>query len=199
MEAEEALQLAGELRETRRFELADLLARAEARADLRALEARLAEAEAGVRLARAEAWPNVGVGVRYEREEGDDVVLGGLALELPIFDRGQGPRAEASARARRLRLELETARRAVRAEVRTAFAVHAERAQAAHELEAGALPLLDENESLARRSYDAGELALAELLVIRSETLETRRDHLARLLEAAVAAVELESSAGVLE
>ena len=56
-----------------------------------------------------------------------------------------------------------------------------------------------ENESLARRSYEAGEMALAELLLVRGETLDTRREYLERLLEAALAAVDVEASAGALE
>lgn len=200
MEAPEAaLQLAGELRDRRHFELAELLARAKQRADLRALEAKLEEAEASLQLARGEAWPDLGLGARYERDERDDVVLGELSLELPIFDRAQGRRAEASARAHRLRLELDAARRSAAIEVQTAFAVHTERSNAVEELETIALPLLDENESLARRSYEAGEMALGELLLVRRETLDTRREYLERLLETAVAAVNVEASAGVLE
>jgi cobalt-zinc-cadmium efflux system outer membrane protein len=199
MQAAEGLVVAGNLRDRRRFDLADLLARARERPDLRALQAKLAEAEAELRLARAEAWPGVGVGARYARDERDDIVLGELSLGLPIFERAQGPRAEAGARARRLRLELEAARRAAEVEVQTAFAVRAERTGAVEELEANALPLLDENESLAQRSYEAGEMGLAELLLVRRETLDTRREHLERLLEAAIATVELEASAGLLE
>jgi cobalt-zinc-cadmium efflux system outer membrane protein len=199
MDASETLHVEGDLRGARRFTLAGLLERARERADLRALEAELAEAEAEVRLARGEAWPDLGLGARYERDERDDVVLGELSLGLPIFDRAQGSRAEAGARVRRLRVELDAARRAGSVEVQAAFTVHERRVKAAEELEASALPLLDENESLARRSYEAGEMALAELLLIRRETLETRREYLERLLEAAVAAVEVEASAGLLQ
>ena len=199
MDAAEALQVEGDLRNRQRFALAELLARAQERADLRALEAKLDEAEAESRLARGESWPDLGLGPRYERDEQDDIVLGELSLALPIFDRAQGPQAEARARARRLRLELDAVRRAIGVEVQTAFTVHAERLQAVEELETSALPLLDENESLARRSYEAGEMSLAELLLIRRETLETRREYLERLVEAAVAAVEVEAGAGVLE
>jgi cobalt-zinc-cadmium efflux system outer membrane protein len=199
MESAEALELAGDLRDRRPFDPAALLASAAERADLRALEARLSEAEAELRLARAETWPDLGVGAFYERDERDDVVLGELSLALPVFDRAQGARAEASARVRRLRIELEAARRAAAVEVQTALAVYARRVKAVEELEASALPLLDENESLARRSYDAGEMPLAELLLVRRETLDTRREYLERLLEAAVAAVDALASAGALE
>jgi cobalt-zinc-cadmium efflux system outer membrane protein len=199
MESAEPLELTGDLRARRPFDPPALLARASERADLRALEARLAEAEAGLRLARAEAWPDLGVGARYERDERDDVVLGELSLALPVFDRAQGTRAEANARVRRLRIELEASRRAAAVEVQTALTVHARRVKAVEELEASALPLLDENESLARRSYEAGEMPLAELLLVRRETLDTRREYLERLLEAAVAAVDALASAGALE
>jgi cobalt-zinc-cadmium efflux system outer membrane protein len=199
IEAPEALQLAGELRDRRRFDLVELLARARERSDLRALEAKLAEVEADLQLARGEAWPDLGLGARYARDARDDVVLGELSLSLPIFDRAQGLRAEATARAHRLRIELDAARRAAIVEVQMAFTVYAERSEAVVELETNALPLLDENESLARRSYEAGEMALGELLLVRRETVETRREYLERLLEAAVAAVDVEASAGVLE
>ena len=143
-------------------------------------------------------WPNLGLGVRYEREEGADVGLGTLTLTLPVFEHGQGLRAEATARARRLRLELEADRRVVSVEVRTAFDVYGRRVDAALELERNAVPLLDENEALARRSYETGALGLAELLLVRREGLDTRKEYLERLLEAAIAGVELEASAGVL-
>jgi len=199
MEAAEALSLVGDLRDRRPFDPADLALRAAERPDLRALEAELTQAEAELRLARAEAWPDLGLGARYERDERDDVVLGEVSLELPVFDRAQGARAEAAARVRRLRVELDAARRTAAVEVQTALAVQARRVRAVEELEANALPLLDENESLARRSYEAGEMPLAELLLVRRETLDTRREYLERLLEAAVATVDVEASAGGFE
>jgi cobalt-zinc-cadmium efflux system outer membrane protein len=199
LDASQPLELAGDLRDRRTLDPAGLLARADARADLRALEARLAEAEADLRLARAQAWPDLGLAARYERDERDDVVVGEASFALPVFDRAQGARAEAGARARRLRLELESARRAAAVEVETALRVHERRVKAAEALEASALPLLDENESLAQRSYQAGEMPLAELLLVRRETLDTRREHLERQLEAAEAAVDALASAGALE
>jgi cobalt-zinc-cadmium efflux system outer membrane protein len=94
---------------------------------------------------------------------------------------------------------LDANRRIISVEVQTAFAVYQRREAAAIELERNALPGLDDNEALARRSYEAGLLSLAEWLLIRREILETKGEHLTRLLEAAVAGVELEASAGVLQ
>jgi outer membrane protein, heavy metal efflux system len=198
MRPADRMNVRGELGDRHRFDLRELVARAPDRADLRALQAGIDEAEAEYRLGMGRAWPDLGVGVRYERDGGDDVVLGGVSLTLPVFDRGQGQQAEASARARRLRLELETGRQVVSVEVQTAFDVYQRRIEAVTELERDALPFLDENESLSRRSYESGQIGLVELLLLRREILEVRVLHLDRQLEAALSGVELEASAGVL-
>jgi cobalt-zinc-cadmium efflux system outer membrane protein len=199
MGTDEPLSIRGDLGDRRRFAIDELLARAPDRPDLRALSAEIHEAEAERRLGEGRAWPDVGLGMRYQRDEGADVVLGGVSLTLPIFERGQGQRAEASARARRLELDLEAGRRLVGIEVRTAFDVYQQRVEAVTELEREALPLLDDNENLSRRSYEAGQIGLLEVLLVRRELLEIRALYLDRLLEAAAAGVELEASAGVLQ
>jgi cobalt-zinc-cadmium efflux system outer membrane protein len=162
------------------------------------LKAGVEEAAAEYRLGKSLGWPDVGFGVRYERDGGEDVVLGGLSLTLPVFERGQGKREEATARAHRLRLELEAGRQVVGVEVQTAFAVYQRRVEAVTELEREALPLLDVNEALSRRSYESGQIGLVELLLLRREVLELRTLYLDRLLEAALSGVEVEVSAGVL-
>ena len=64
-------------------------------------------------------------------------------------------------------------------------------------LEAEALPGLDENEALSARSYEVGQIGLPDLLLIRREMLDTRTAYLDTLLEAALARVDLDASAGV--
>jgi cobalt-zinc-cadmium efflux system outer membrane protein len=86
--------------------------------------------------------------------------------------------------------------RAVETQVSTAFTVHRLREDAVRELEREELPRLDENEALAQRSFEAGEMSLADLLAMRREILQTRDDYLDRLLDSALAAIELEASAG---
>jgi cobalt-zinc-cadmium efflux system outer membrane protein len=107
--------------------------------------------------------------------------------------------AEGMARQQRIEFELEASRRALAVEVRAAFDAYERRIEAVTELERGALPALADNESLARRSYDAGQLSLAELLSIRRETVDTRKAYVDRLHDAALAGVELEAAAGVLQ
>ena len=199
MEADETLALRGDLRDRRHPELGALLAEAPARPDLQALQADSRAAEADLRLGEAGQWPSVGLGARYHKDQGENVALGGVTLGLPVFERGQGVRAEALARARSVQLALETGRREVDVEIRTAFEVYQRRAAAVVELERNALPGLDDNQTLAQRSYEAGQLSLAEFLLIRREILGTRVEYVDRLLEAALAGVQLEASAGVLK
>lgn len=190
--------LEGDLRESHQYDLPALLASAANRGDIGALRAELDAANAEVRLGRALGWPEFGLGGRYEREEGQSVFLGAVRFTIPAFDHGQGIRAEANARARRLQLQINESLRAVQSDVRTAYETYAQQKAAADELERNALALLDENESLSRESYEAGEISLAELLLVRREVLEIRKEYLSLLLEVATAAAQLEASAGVL-
>ena len=97
-----------------------------------------------------------------------------------------------------LRTELEAERRRIRIEVQTAFDAYDRRVQAVRVLQEQALAGLDENETLTARSFEVGQLGLAELLLIRREILDTRFQYLDTLLEAALARIELHASAAVL-
>lgn len=197
-DAAEPLEVRDDLRARRVRPLDELLVAAADRPDLRALAADVRAAEAEARLGEGFRWPDLGVRVGYEREEDADIPQAGLSVSLPVFARGQEQRVTGAARARRLRLELAARRRAVEVEVRAAFDAYLRLVEGVEDLERHALPLLDDNDALARRSYEAGELSLPDYLLVRRETLGTRIDHVERSLEAVLAAVELEARAGVL-
>jgi outer membrane protein, heavy metal efflux system len=179
-------------------DLAAALQSASQRPELRSLEAGIQEAEAELRLGQSFAKPEFGVGVRYSREEGDQIVLGGMTVTLPMFSKGQEQRVIGSARAARLRAELDAARARVHVEVRAAFDAYNRRLTALRVLEADAIPGLDENEQLTTRSFEVGQLGLPELLLIRREILDTRFQYLDALLEAALARIDLDASAAIL-
>ena len=168
------------------------------RPELRALEAAIREAEAEIDVARTFRKPNYGVGLRYQREEGDHMVFGGLTLTLPVFSKGQEQSTAGTARAARLRAELEGARSRVRIELEAALAANEWRADAARVLETQALSGLDDTDSLTTRSFDVGQIGLPDVLVIRRELLETRFQYLSALLEAVLARVDVDAAAGVL-
>jgi cobalt-zinc-cadmium efflux system outer membrane protein len=175
-----------------------VLQTASQRPELRALEAGVQEAEAQLRLGGTFSKPHYGLGVRYSREEGDQIVLGGLTVTLPVFSKGQELRAVGAARTARLRAELDSARTRVRLEVRSAFDAYNRRLAAVRVLETEAIPGLDENDTLTTRSFEVGQLGLPELLLLRREILDTRSQYLDALLEAALARIDLDASAAIL-
>ena len=179
-------------------DLSSALQAASQRPELRALEAALQEAEAELRVGLTFSKPEYGLGLKYAREEGDHILRGGLTVTLPLFSTGQEQRALGSARAARLRAELDAARARVQSEVRAAFEAYTRRLAAVTVLDSEAIPGLDENERLTTRSFEVGQIGLVELLLIRHEILDTRSDHLNALLEAALARVDLDAAAGVL-
>jgi outer membrane protein, heavy metal efflux system len=170
----------------------------EARPDLAALQAEAREAEAQIQLGRGLRRPDVGLRVGYEREETDTVVLGGLTLTLPAFQRGLGTLAAGAARASRSRLALETTRQAALAELDAALSVSEQHAAVAEGLARDALPSVTDNEDLARRSYDAGELNLMEFLLIRRDGLDTRLTIIDQRAAAARSRLTVDFISGVL-
>lgn len=188
----------GDLRRPVRTDLPSLLAAVDNRPDLQALRAEIAAAAADVRLGQASSRPDVGVGARVKHEEGHRAVIGEFTVVLPAFSRGQELFATGTARGSRARVELETRRAVVISEVESLSVTNTTRQAAVAAFEQEALPGLDENEVLAQRSFDVGQISLPELLLIRRELIETRLDYLDRQLEAAEAAVTLDSAAGVL-
>jgi cobalt-zinc-cadmium efflux system outer membrane protein len=174
----------------------ELMKQALERPAVRKLRAELARARADYRSAAAKRWPDLGVGVGYEREVDDEIVTGGLRLALPLFDRGQSERAEALAREQRLTLEVDAAARRAQVEVAASYDAFDAKRAALAELEATTLSLLEENESLSRRSYLAGQASLSELLLIRGQVLQIRLEHLDLLLEVALAGVAVLAAAG---
>jgi cobalt-zinc-cadmium efflux system outer membrane protein len=168
------------------------------RPDVTALVAELEEARAERRLGEGSAWPDVNVGVRYAHEGDERALVGALGVSLPFFVRGQSARVTGEARVRRLEGALEVARRAQAVQVQAALARYRKEREAVELLEREALPVLADNELLARKSYEAGEMGLAEFLVVRRDVLESRADYLDRLLRAALARVQLTVQTGAL-
>jgi outer membrane protein, heavy metal efflux system len=168
------------------------------RPDVTALVAELEEARAEQRLGEGSAWPDLNVGIRYENEGDERALVGALGVSLPLFARGQSARVTGEARVRRLQVALESARRAQAVQVRAALVQYRKDREAVELLEREALPLLADNEQLARKSYGAGEMELAGFLLVRRDVLDARADYLTRLLQAALSRVQLTVQTGAL-
>lgn len=177
--------------------LEDLLARAaEARGDLAAARARVEAGAARRALARAERIPDVTAGLRAGREEGDDIVGLGLTIPIPLFDRNQGAITEADAELAGARAELAVTELAVRREVAAARARLVAALEALDAAESLGLAALEDGLELVERSFDAGKIGSAEVILFRRELVEARRQSVEARVEAFRAAVELAVVAG---
>ena len=198
LQLEDDIELRGDLPAVAQVDRAALTGAASRRPEIRELEAAIREAEAEQQFGSSFTRADYGFSARYEREEGDHIVLGGLTLTLPFFSKGQGTTAAGLARASRLRAELNATRIRIGIEVQAALQAYDSRAEAVRILERDALPGLDESVTLATRSFEVGQIGLAELLLIRREIIDTRTQYVEALLEAALARIELDARAGVL-
>ncbi len=171
----------------------------EERPELRALRAEMRQAEAEAALGRAKRIPDLSLGAIYAREESVDIVKGAVTITLPLFDRGQGESAIAESRRERVRSSLLEASHAARVEVESARDVARTLTAAARRFEERGLSTLERAETLARGSYEAGAIPLAELLALRRELVEARQDYVDLLHQAARARVELSSSTGAIQ
>jgi cobalt-zinc-cadmium efflux system outer membrane protein len=176
--------------------IAALLQSAAERPDIAAVDAELRAAEGETAQGRGMRWPEVTPSVRFERDQGTHVLWGGLTLSLPVWNRGQEARAAGEARTARLRAGADALRRSARQEVLSAYEAYGLRITAAEELD-DAAARLGENETLARRSYEEGQIGLGELLLVRRESLEVQSSHLERRLAAKELEMELLARAGV--
>ena len=195
---EQDFSISGDLKASGEYDLEALTKGVEDRADIRLLESELQQALSDVRLGNTFRSPDFGIVGRYQRDQGDNIAQAGVRISIPVFSRGQELTATGNARANRIKAELQSLKTAARSEIKSAFDAYTNRVEAVKELERRALPSLDENENLSKRSYEEGELGLAELLLIRRDTLETRLQYVNALLDAFVAGIELQSKAGVL-
>ena len=82
-------------------DVAAMLNALDTRPDLRALAAEIEQIGAELRLAASFKRPELGVAAQYDREEGDNIVLGGLRVRLPVFNKAQEELAVLNARADR--------------------------------------------------------------------------------------------------
>jgi cobalt-zinc-cadmium efflux system outer membrane protein len=190
------LQIVGSSRDRTFFDTLQSAPGSSGRADYLAALADVEVSRATISLAEAERLPDLAFRLSYQREGNDNVALGGISVSLPFLNPREAPVQEARVLHQRARIAAEISQAAVTAELEGARSAYDAAVEAVRHMETDALPLQQENESLARESYRAGKIGLTTLLQVRRDALETRREYLERLLEAAEAGVELASASG---
>jgi len=198
--AEDDLGVAGSLHAdvTEDLTLSDLRAHARVRRrDLSALRHARDAAAAEIRLARSEGRPNLRFGFGWQRDDGEQDVLVGVGIALPVFNRNQGGVAAGQAELERASVALAAAELAVAQDVERAW----QRlliAREDHEVFAEeVLAQVEENLDLLQESFEAGKVSLLQLLPLQHELVELRERHVEALAELAAARAELQLAAGL--
>lgn len=134
--------------------------------DVRLANAQLALAEANLRqqLAERRLDPAVGIGIRHVRETGDQALVAGFSMPLPIRDRNSGNIEAARAEIRAAEFEQASARVGASSRIANATANLSAATARVEALESGAIPEGREALRLAQLSYEAGRIELIELL-----------------------------------
>lgn len=148
------------------------------RPDLLELERELEAAESMVRLADAEAWPDVTAGIFAGRDERDDILRAGLRVPIPFFNRNQGARHRARAAVRRIRAERDARRLAVESEVRRFYADYDQGWKTLLLYDTTLLKAQEESLDLLERAFAAGQVGYAEVIVVQREVLQGREGYL---------------------
>jgi len=139
-----------------------------------ASEGRLREAE--LRLAQAQARPNltVGIGLRRFQATGDVGLTAGVSVALPLFDRNQGAIAEARIRREQTRAQERAAR--IRAEA-ALFALYQQMLATRDRfatLQSEALPQAQAALDQTQFGYDRGRFSYLELAVAQQDLVSLR-------------------------
>lgn len=153
-------------------------ARLEDRADVRALDAESQAARRDAALARARALPDLTVRLGYTHDRftvsGDirNTLSVGLALPLPLFERGQHDAVKAESRALELRDARAATLREARADLSGLLARKATLEKVTETLERESLPRSSSVLASTQIAFDHGGVSLTDLLL-------ARRNHIA--------------------
>jgi cobalt-zinc-cadmium efflux system outer membrane protein len=146
--------------------------------------------------AARDAFPDLRAGATYAREEGANIILGTVAIELPFFERNQVERAIATGRERQAALVLEATEGRVARELELARRRYASAKAATSAYAGDVLRAMEENLSLAAEAYRAGKFDFLQLTLVRRETLDARRGYIESLEALNLAEAELLRAVG---
>jgi cobalt-zinc-cadmium efflux system outer membrane protein len=185
------------------------------RPDLKAarLEEKLAEAE--VRLARAEAVPNVigfgrytrssarfdqfglnGAGVPVPIRDTDNLLTAGVSITLPMRNRNQGNIQAAMARQQAAQLRRQFIEQVVRREVHAAYSRYETARRALGIFDQRVIGQAQDNLRIIRAAYSLGELRLFDVINEQRRLIDTQKAYTEVLKEYYLALVELERAIG---
>ncbi len=115
---------------------------------------------------------------------------------MPLFRRNASGIGRASTELTRTQIEREAALRDARGQVIALWRTFESLRNRVARLRDSLLPRLDENQRLSQRALQAGEIGIAELLLVNRQLLDAQRDFFAALTDYETTRVTLEEAAG---
>jgi len=173
----------------------------ERRPDLTAAERAADAADAALRLARAERWPNVTLGLQYTHSQftvsGDlsNQLTANFSLPIPVVDQNQGAIERAAAEAAIARSDVAKLKLEIPQEVRTAVASYTAAKTRVQRFEGEFLARAREARQSVQVSYREGSVSVLELLEAERAYLSTQREYLDALRDAHTARADIERAA----
>lgn len=167
-----------------------------ARGDIQSAIAERRASESDLRLARRLAVPDPTLGVSAGKAEDFNVVEFGISLPLPLWNRGQGSRAQAGAALARADLVESAARRNAERDVRDAYRGLSTALEAERGFDRDVIGRLSENLRLAEESFRAGKIGLLVFNNIRRDLVEARLAYLDAVAEVVERSAALERASG---
>lgn len=173
--------------------------------------ARLSEeaARAGLRLARAQATPDITAFSKYttNRSTFDNTPIGiirdqdkllsfGVSISIPVFNRNQGAKAEAELVISQAQRRREFAEQVVRAEVQSAYRRYEAARSAIATYEQGVLERSRQNITAVRGAYQVGAFRVTDLLSEQRRYVDSQREFTETLAEYYRALADLQSAIG---
>jgi cobalt-zinc-cadmium efflux system outer membrane protein len=177
---------------------AELLARARAnRPDLSAKLRELERAEAEIALRKRETFPNPSAGISFRREgTGDRIVMGSLAIPLPIFNRRQGELASLEARRIQARAELVGLEKEIRKEVDQVLNQWAIASESFQLFQREIIERTEENFKLLEAAYRERKIDFPQALIMENDLIAANLSYLDTSLALREAAIKLQEVTG---
>ena len=166
------------------------------RPDLKAQRHRTARTQEQLKLEQALRFPNVSPFLGYKRDFGEDTVVFGVEVPLPLFNRNQGGIVRAKAEGERESFQRQRVENQVLLEVGQTFNRFETERRRLEALESEYVPKARESREIAETAYRLGALDLSAFLDAQRAFREIRRLYSRSLYELTVAAFQVEAALG---
>ena len=174
--------------------------------------ARLTEevAQAGLRLASAQAFPEVVPFTKYtvSRSVFDDTPVGvltdrdklltfGVSIGIPLFNRNQGSKAEATLAISQAEKRRQFLEQVIRSEVVSAYDRYEAARNAVQVYEQGVISRSNANIQAIRAAYQIGEFRITDLLIEQRRLVDSQREFTEALTEQYRALADIHAALGI--